>query len=279
MKKIFHVVGGGKVGQTLAILLGTHSDWEISHIVSSQLPQNAFGATVVTDVARLPAADVIIIATSDNAIRTTAEKMACSVPLHEHTLVLHLSGAKSIDVLQAVAERGALTGCLHPVFSFAEVKHSVAYLAGNLCTLEADTQPAFDMLEDLATALELTTLVLSSEQKVRYHAALSAASNFSVALAAFAQDLLLPLNLPETLSRQLVCNMMQQSIDNLGKLSPLQALTGPIVRGDDSTVKGHLDAMSAEEKGRYLEWARATLALASGRLNHEAIQRIQLALQ
>lgn len=96
MKKIFHVVGGGKVGQTLAILLGTHSDWEISHIVSSQLPQNAFGATVVTDVAQLPAADVVIIATSDNAIRETAEKLACSVPLNERTLVLHLSGAKSI---------------------------------------------------------------------------------------------------------------------------------------------------------------------------------------
>ena len=278
MKKIFHIVGAGRVGQTFATLLSRHPDWQLSHIVSRRLPPNAFGATVLADMADLPPADVVIIATPDNAIEATAERLAREVELTPQTVVLHLSGAKTIQVLQAVTARGALAGSLHPVFAFADVEHSVANLAGNLCAIEAEQAQAVEILQQLAEALSLTAFALPSEYKARYHAALSAASNFSVTLAAFAQDLLAPLALPETLSRRLVGNLMQQSINNLGKLPPLQALTGPIVRGDDSTVAAHLAAMTAEEQAAYRAWAQATLNLAAARLDKQSVEKVHTAL-
>ncbi|WP_165006956.1 Rossmann-like and DUF2520 domain-containing protein [Neisseria yangbaofengii] len=278
MKKIFHIVGAGRVGQTFAALLSRHPDWQLSHIVSSSLPPNAFGATVLADMADLPPADVVVIATPDNAIEATAERLAHKVELSPQTVVLHLSGAKTIQVLQAVTERGALAGSLHPVFAFADAERSVAHLAGNLCAIEAEQPQAVEILQQLAGALGLTAFAMPSEYKARYHAALSAASNFSVTLAAFAQNLLAPLVLPEALSRRLVGSLMQQSIDNLSKLPPLQALTGPIVRGDDGTVAAHLAAMTAEERAAYRVWAQATLNLAAARLDRQSVEKVQAAL-
>lgn len=278
MKKIFHIVGAGSVGQTFAALLSRHPDWQLSHIISNSLPPNAFGATVLADMTDLPPADVVIIATPDNAIEATAERLAREVELSPQTLVLHLSGAQTIQVLQAVTAQGALAGSLHPVFAFANVEHSVAHLAGNLCAIEAEQAQAVEILQQLANALGLTAFVMPSEYKARYHAALSAASNFSVALAAFAQNLLVPLALPETLSRRLIGSLMQQSIDNLGSLPPLQALTGPIVRGDDSTVAAHLAAMTAEEQAAYRVWAQMTLNLAAARLDKQSVEKVQAVL-
>ncbi|WP_245911086.1 DUF2520 domain-containing protein [Neisseria iguanae] len=87
------------------------------------------------------------------------------------------------------------------VFAFSDAEHSVANLAGNLCAVEAGHAYAVEILQQLAEALGLTAFAMPSEYKACYHAALSAASNFSVTLAEFAQNLLKPLALPETLSR------------------------------------------------------------------------------
>lgn len=278
MKKIFHIIGAGRVGQTLAVLLSRHTDWQLSHIVSRTLPPNAFGARIIDDVGQLPQADVIIIATPDNAIEQTAVRLAQSGALRPHTVVLHLSGAKTIQDLQAVSARGSMAGSLHPVFAFADVSHSVANLAGNVCALEADDATVVEILQQLADALGLAAFVMPSEYKARYHAALSAASNFSVTLAAFAQNLLAPLALPESLSRRLICGLMQQTVDNLGQLPPIQALTGPIVRGDDATVAAHLAVLTDEECEQYRVWAQPTLALAVARLDKAAVEKVQTAL-
>ena len=278
MKKICHIIGAGKVGQTFAWLLSEQEGWQLSHIVSSKLPKNAFGAEILADIADLPPANVMIIATPDNAIEAVAEKMAQNTAVDSQTLVLHLSGAKTTAALAAVRQRGAMVGSLHPVFAFADVAHAAAHLRGHVCALEAEQPQALAVLQQLAEALGLQAFVLPSEYKARYHAALSAASNFSVALAAYAQNLLAPLDLPEALSRQLVCGLLQQSVDNLEHLPPVQALTGPIVRGDDRTVAAHLSALNAAEQVRYHGWALATLDLAAARLSAEAVAKMQTVL-
>ena len=95
-----------------------------------------------------------------------------------------------------------------------------------------------------------------------------------MALAAYAQNLLQPLALPEALSRELVVNLMRQSVDNVAAMPPAAALTGPIVRGDEGTVAAHLAALSAAEREAYGAWAQQTLALAAERLDEEARARV-----
>ena len=280
MQKTFHIIGAGKVGHTLALLL-QQQGWQLAAVVSRSgraLWADCCGGRMVPCIADLPRADVLIISTPDDAIAAAAQEAAALPWLHGGVLALHLSGAKSAAALDALAARGVRTGSLHPVFAFADVAAAVRTLPGRLCALETPDAAALAGLREVAAALGLRAFEMPSEQKARYHAALSAASNFSVALAAYAQNLLQPLALPEALSRELVVNLMRQSVNNVAAMPPAAALTGPMVRGDEGTVAAHLAALSAAEREAYSAWARQTLALAAERLGEEARARVEKVL-
>ena len=280
MQKTFHIIGAGKVGHTLALLL-QQQGWKLAAVVSRSgraLWADCCGGRMVPCIADLPRADVLIISTPDDAIAAAAQEAAALPWLHGGVLALHLSGAKSAAALDALAACGVRTGSLHPVFAFADVETAVRTLPGQLCALEAPDAAALAGLREVAAALGLRAFEMPSEQKARYHAALSAASNFSVALAAYAQNLLQPLALPEALSRELVVNLMRQSVDNVAAMPPAAVLTGPIVRGDEGTVAAHLAALSAAEREAYGAWARQTLVLAAARLDEGVYARVEKVL-
>ena len=281
MKKTFHIVGAGKVGQTLARRLQSSGRWQLAQVCGGHqaaLLADCCGGEIVPHISRLSAADVVWLTTPDDAIADAAAAVAQLPWLSKDTLVLHCSGAKSVVGLAPLSARGVLTGSLHPVFAFADVEAAVAALQGHLCALEAANGETMAALQDLAADLGLRAFAMPSEHKARYHAALSAASNFSVALAAYAQNLLQPLQLPEPLSRELVAGLMQQSVNNLTALPPAQALTGPIVRGDVGTVAAHLAGMDGDEQAQYRAWAQATLALARTRLSADAAAQLAVLL-
>lgn len=278
MKKIVHLAGAGKVGQTLALCLQNQAHWQLSHIVSSRLDTGAFGAEIVRRISDLPPADVVVLAVPDNALAQCAAELADWPHLRAGTVLVHLSGAKTTAALSAATARGAAAACLHPVFAFADPQEAAAKLRGHLCALDADTPEAWAAVNGLAETLGLTGFAVPAAEKARYHAALSAASNFSVALAAYAQDLLAPLNLPEDLTRRLVGGLMRQSLDNLQRLPPAQALTGPIVRGDDATVEAHLAVLSTHEAQIYRAFACQTLNVARARLGENTAARVAAVL-
>lgn len=215
MKKSFHIVGMGRVGRTFAALLARSGAWQPVAAVSRKgaaVWADCQSAVIVPDVRSLPPADVVLVCTPDNVLEETAATLAGLEWLGRETVVVHFSGAKTIGVLDAVVKCGATVGSLHPVFAFADVEKSVRSLRGSLCALEARDERAMAVLRDLADTVGLRAFVLPSEHKAHYHAALSAASNFSVVLAAFAQNLLEPVGLPESLARGLVAGLMGQSV-------------------------------------------------------------------
>lgn len=277
MKKSFHIIGAGRVGRTFAAILSQSGQWQPVAIVSRRgmvALADCKSVGIVPRIGDLPPADVILVCTPDNVLEEAAADIAELAWLNPETVVVHFSGAKTIGVLDAVVKCGATVGSLHPVFAFADVEKSIRSLRRSLCALEAESNKAMTVLRDLAAAAGLKTFTLPSEHKARYHAALSAASNFSVTLAAFAQNLLAPLNLPEQLTRDLVCRLMRQSVDNLSGLPATEALTGPIVRGDDSTVSAHLHSMDKQEQALYRALASATLELATARLDEQSMVKL-----
>lgn len=282
MKKSFHIVGMGRVGRTFAALLARSGAWQPVAAVSRKgaaVWADCQSAVIVPDVRSLPPADVVLVCTPDNVLEETAATLAGLEWLGRETVVVHFSGAKTIGVLDAVVKCGATVGSLHPVFAFADVEKSVRSLRGSLCALEARDERAMAVLRDLADTVGLRAFVLPSEHKAHYHAALSAASNFSVVLAAFAQNLLEPVGLPESLARGLVAGLMGQSVENLSGLTPADALTGPVVRGDDSTVAAHLAAMNDKERVFYSVLANAALDLAGPRLNEGELSKLRALLE
>jgi predicted short-subunit dehydrogenase-like oxidoreductase (DUF2520 family) len=74
--------------------------------------------------------------------------------------------------------------------------------------------------------------------------------------------------------------LARATLDNVLRVGPAAALTGPVVRGDAGTVRRNLEAVSAHAPDAvqaYVALARATLDLAdrSGRLSPEARVRVR----
>ncbi|MBP6562682.1 MAG: DUF2520 domain-containing protein [Neisseriaceae bacterium] len=284
MSLTFHIIGPGRVGQTLACLW-QQSDWlKLSHIHCRDPHQAAAWtprfttAKIVTQISDLPAADIVLISTPDDAIESAAQALALCPWLTPQTLVLHCSGAKGREALAPLAQQGVATASLHPVFAFADVDTSIHTLAGHLAALDAEPEQ-LALLERLAQALGLKPFPLAPEYRARYHAALSISANYLVTLAGFAEDVLAPLGLSSTQNRALVGGLMQQSLLNHQRLGPQAALTGPIVRGDVDTVAAHVQALSPEETPLYQALGAATVRLAQGRLPPEQALQLLAILQ
>lgn len=257
-KKSFHIIGAGKVGQAFAAIL-QRSGWRLAAVYSphhaDRIVRQGGAGAAVRSVGELPFAEVVLVTARDDAIETAAAELAACAWLDERVTVVHTSGAKTVAALAAVAERGASVGALHPVFAFSDVEQAAAHLSGSLCALEGDAR-AMAVLQGLAAALGLRAFAIRSEQKVRYHAAMSAAANFTVALSAYAQDVLAPLGVPPDLRAGLVGELMAQNLAALQLMPSEQALTGPIVRGDVGTVAAHLAALTESETDFYCAAAR-----------------------
>ncbi|MGH2726683.1 MAG: DUF2520 domain-containing protein, partial [Actinomycetota bacterium] len=117
---------------------------------------------------------------------------------------------------------------------------------------------------------------VAEESRVLYHAALAIASNFTVALAGDAAELLG--------DPAMIAPLLAQTVDNVARLGADRALTGPIVRGDAGTVRMHLAALASRAPQlleSYIANARRTLdrSVRSGRLDPDKALAVTEALE
>jgi predicted short-subunit dehydrogenase-like oxidoreductase (DUF2520 family) len=111
-------------------------------------------------------------------------------------------------------------------------------------------------------------VVVPEQARPAYHAALAHASNHVVTVLAQARQLLADAGVEE--STGLLLPLVSAAVDNAVRMGDL-ALTGPVQRGDDGTVRAHLAELAAGDARRdpdeavlptYRALARATLARA-----------------
>jgi predicted short-subunit dehydrogenase-like oxidoreductase (DUF2520 family) len=77
--------------------------------------------------------------------------------------------------------------------------------------------------------------------------------------------------------------ILHETLENVIRLGPPGALTGPIARGDALVVARHLDALNAWDSGvagiyRQLGTAAIALARARGEVDREALDAIEALL-
>src|SRR5260370_35441606 len=139
------IIGAGRVGRALGRRL---RELGMEHW-SGRYPQRAKarragrfigdGKACAGMTRRILVSRVILIATPDDEIAVVAQELA---RIGEEKLrgrvVLHTSGAMDSAVLDAVHERGAMVGSMHPLQSFSGV--SVPSLEGKGFTIEGETQ-------------------------------------------------------------------------------------------------------------------------------------------
>jgi predicted short-subunit dehydrogenase-like oxidoreductase (DUF2520 family) len=118
---------------------------------------------------------------------------------------------------------------LHPLMT---VTAEGARFAGAGCAVAGATPRALRAAASLAHALGMRPVEIADEDRAAYHAAASIASNFLVTLEAAAERLAQGVGA----DRELLAPLVRATVENWAAHGAEQALTGPLVRGDEATV-------------------------------------------
>jgi predicted short-subunit dehydrogenase-like oxidoreductase (DUF2520 family) len=206
--------------------------------------------------------DGIILAVPDAAIASVAEDLA-QAGLPGAPPVLHLSGALGSEALAPLARRGFPTGSLHPLVAFSDDRAG-ARLDGAWFAVEG-APAARGLAERLVAALGGHLLPLAGEGKIGYHAAAVAASNFLVALLGVAERWMIDAGVPPQPAREALATLAGGAVESYRRLGAVEALTGPVSRGDEETVRAHLARLSPSDRRLYSVLASTALTLARQR--------------
>ncbi len=178
---------------------------------------------------------VALLCVPDAAIAEACESIAEAVP--PLRFVGHTSGATGLDALEAATARGAEAFSLHPLQT---VPDRDASLTGAPCAIAGASPGATEAARTLALGLGMRPFEVPEESRAAYHAAASIASNFLVALEESAAELLERAGIED--GRELLAPLVLRTAANWAERGG-EALTGPIARGDEETVRRHLEAL------------------------------------
>jgi len=212
---------------------------------------------------------VILLAVRDDAIRPLAGVLADAGAIGSQQVVLHLSGVHGQEALGPLVGSRAALGSLHPLQTISEPERAAERLKGAWAAVEGMPR-AVEAAERLAQDVGLRPFRIASQAKPMYHAGAVFASNYFVVVEAVAQRLLRHAGLTDAEAWQALRPLVEGTLENLGRLGPLGALTGPVVRGDEATIRRHVEALTQDDAALYRVLGRAALELAQKRGMDEA---------
>jgi len=277
------IIGAGQVGRGLyrafrssgVETLGLHGRRPSAYATSSgPLPPS------------IAVANTIILAVRDDQIDEALEDLVNERGsggrgrIASGTVVLHTSGSAEPSTIPELPAAGMSGGTFHPLVPFASAERAPELLKRAWIGIDGDDQ-ARATSRRLAGHLGARTLDIPPGGKSLYHAAAVMSSNFPVVLASLASELLHGLGIPERSAQQAVHSLLEGAVSNLAETPPLDALTGPVVRGETETVLTHLAALRGNTDARaiYKRLSLAALELASRRgRDPERLGEIQRAL-
>ncbi|HEY8865118.1 MAG TPA: DUF2520 domain-containing protein [Candidatus Dormibacteraeota bacterium] len=155
---------------------------------------------------------------------------------------VHLSGAQQLNALDPLGVSHPV-GSFHPLQSFPEPRPP-ASLHGVVVGVDASTAALLRRLASLARALGARPKQVSDSQRALYHAAAVFASNYVDVLLGTAVRLLQLAGWSEKEAVSGLLPLTEGVLTTLHRRGPVQALTGPVRRGDVHTVERHLAALS-----------------------------------
>ena len=268
------VLGLGRLGACLARALVAAGVTQIAVATRQRAVADLLGAGLgvkvvdAADVARV--SELLFIAVPDGQLQQVAAGLQLSAA---HSAV-HLSGVLSLDCLAAAAQQGAKVGALHPLQAFPRDAGAERF-RGIYAGVEASDPGLVTQLEQIARALGATPFSLAGVDRAAYHAAAVFASNYAVALHAAAASVWQAAGLPLATARQALAPLTLGAAQAISDRELAEALTGPIARGDVTSVASHLEALSndPERAALYRALARELLRLPLG-LTPEALSAL-----
>jgi predicted short-subunit dehydrogenase-like oxidoreductase (DUF2520 family) len=248
------IVGSGRAGGALTVAAS-----RAGHLITSIDGRNAESVARLESLVDVQPAEASlrIVAVSDDAIAEIAGVIA---DLGEPVATVHVSGAVAVSALDPVAATGVQTGAMHPLQTLPDAERGAARLDGAWMAITAD-EPLRSVLHEFAASIGCHPFDLGDDVKPLYHAGAAAAANYTLTTLDLALALFEAAGVPFEAAHPLIEAIIANAFD----LGPAGALTGPVARGDTSTVAAQVAAIrervpQAEEL--FVDLTRSTATLA-----------------
>jgi len=194
-------------------------------------------------------------------------------------VAFHHSGALGTDPLAPLLAQGYGIGTLHPLQTLADPVLGARQLLGIHFAVSGDPG-ALAVARRLLHYLGASSLNVPVSKRPVYHAAAVFASNYLAGLIAAAGRLMTQAGIPESEALQAILPLARGSLENLERMGPVHALTGPISRGDLETIRLHLRALEPRERSLYAAMGLEILHLAAeGGLEEEVAESVREILE
>jgi predicted short-subunit dehydrogenase-like oxidoreductase (DUF2520 family) len=178
--------------------------------------------------------DIFFLCISDDEI----EEVAKEIVLPDDSILLHTSGAVSIDVLSYSA--ASSLGVLYPIQTFS--KDQKIDFKNIPILIESSDKSTKKLLKAMSKALSRNVVYASSEDRKLVHVAAVFASNFTNHMLTRSKDILDSKGYNFDILMPLVSEMINKSL----KLGPEKAQTGPARRHDLHTLEEHEEVLDDE---------------------------------
>lgn len=277
------IIGPGRAGTLLAVALA-RAGWHPVAVAGGTASAREHVAELVAgcrpfdgpaDAAR--AAELVVLATPDDAIEPVVTELARQDAIREGQRVVHVAGSHGLAPLRRAGLAGAGTAACHPAMTVPAGARDPDLLVG---TAWAVTAPAADRdwAHQLVVDLGGDPHEVPDTARTLYHAGLAVGSNAVGAAVVVARQLLLAARIDDPSA--FLAPLVERSVANALQ-GGAPALTGPVVRGDTGTIAAHLDALTAdvpELADAYRELTRVLLGRVRAGLSPAAVAELDALL-
>lgn len=283
------LIGPGRVGTALG-RLAVRAGWRVVAIGGRNAARTREAAERIgSDVAACDMAPAacsarfVLLTLSDDAISSVCQDLAEQSAFKPGAIVAHCSGALASAALEpAVRLCQCAVASMHPLQTFPNFEDPGEMLRGVACVCEGDER-ALQSVEMLARDLGMQPIRIASEAKTLYHAAAVMACNYLTALMDAALETAERAGIEREVMWKALRPLVDTTLRNITAMGAPGALSGPIARGDASTVRHHVEALDAESPSlsdvyKTLGERAVALALEKGTLTAERAREIQSAL-
>lgn len=239
------VIGAGKVGAVLGAALraaghavvGVYAHSEESRSRAETLLPEVPVLDVATIVER---SELVLLAVPDDQLPGLVSGLATLSAWQPGQLVVHTAGRYGTAVLEPARAAGAIGLAIHPSMTFTGLSLDLQRLQD--CSFGV-TAPAavLPIAQALVVEMGAEPVVVAEADRPLYHAALAHGSNHVMTLLGQSTQVLQRIGVehPERVLGPLV----RATVDN-ALASGENALTGPVARGDVTTVAAHIEALT-----------------------------------
>ena len=181
--------------------------------------------------------DTLFLTVNDDSIKDIVDEL---ISLNvKNKILIHTSGSLSSSVFKELKLNNDCYS-IHPIYAFNSKYESYKKLDDIYFTLEGSN----NHLDELKELFNNKIVVIDEDKKKKYHLACSMISNMVCGIVDIAEDIFKSVGIEDS---NIYMPLFMNNINNIIKYGPVNSLTGPIIRNDIETVKGHIDNLDSND--------------------------------